>query len=457
MNSDIFKAYDVRGIYPEDIDEDAAYAIGYATAITLNANSLAIGRDARDSGLALKAALIRGVTDAGCNVVDLDMLTTPMLYFASWHLLDVDGAISVTASHNPPEYNGVKVCRCNAVPVGIGSGLEMIRDGAIALLDSNADIAISDTPGSVIMEDIKLAYEDFVVQFADLEDKKFHIVIDCANTMGVLELPIFRRFADNITITELYCDLEHPYTAHEANPLNTSTMDELRAKVVEVDADLGIAYDGDADRIGFVDEHGEIIPMDLTTGLLARVLLAQNPGATVLYDLRSSQAVPEAIAAAGGIARECRVGHSFIKKQMREENALFAGELSGHYYFNANHNGELPTLAALTLLNLMAQTKQPISHLVADLRIYSHSGEINSDVQDKDAIIAQLKETYHDGALDELDGIKISYWDNQPTGSRWWFNVRASNTEPVLRLNVEADTQVLMEQKRDELLEIIRA
>lgn len=448
MNHEIFKAYDIRGVYPTDIDEDAVYKIGFAAVAELGARRIAVGRDARESGPSLHTALINGITDAGCDVINLDMITTPMLYFAS-HALDVDGAISVTASHNPGEYNGIKICRKNALPVGSATGLDNIRDAVIAAHAQTFDH--TRTKGIITSHDIKPQYYEYFGSFAHFGDKKFTVVIDCANTMGVLELPFYKKFfADNFNVIELYCDLTHAYEAHEANPLKTETLQELQKRVIAEKADLGIAYDGDADRIGFVDENGSIIPMDLTTGLIAKVLLTDHPGATIFYDLRSSRAVKEVIEENGGIARECRVGHAFIKEQMRAENALFAGELSGHYYFQANKNGEVSTLAAFTLLNLMTSTGQKISELVADLRRYTHSGEINSEVHDKDAVIAQLKATYADGVLSELDGIKIDYPD-------WWFNVRASNTEPVLRLNCEANTPELMEQKRDELLAIIRA
>ena len=446
MNSEIFKAYDIRGIYPSDIDEDAVYKIGRAAVKEIQAKVLAIGRDARESGPSLHTALVNGITDAGCDVIDLGMITTPMLYFAS-HQLDVDGAIAVTASHNPGEYNGIKICRKNAVPVGSASGLNNIRDAVVA--NQFEDIK---KQGIVSQHDIKPAYYEYFGQFARFGNKKFTIVVDCANTMGVLELPFYtKHFAENFTVIPLYCDLNNAYNAHEANPLNTDTLKELQKKVVTENANLGIAYDGDADRIGFIDENGEIIPMDLTTGLIAKVLLEseENQGATVLYDLRSSRAVKEVIEENGGVAHECRVGHAFIKEQMREEDALFAGELSGHYYFSANKNGEMSTLAAFTLFNLMSETGQKISELVADLRRYAHSGEINSKVHDKDTVITKLKEKYSDGIITELDGIKIDYPD-------WWFNVRASNTEPVLRLNCEAKTSDLMEIKRDELLTLIR-
>ncbi|QQS60999.1 MAG: phosphomannomutase/phosphoglucomutase [Candidatus Moraniibacteriota bacterium] len=443
MNPSIFKSYDIRGIYPTDIDESCAYAIGFSTAEILGLTTVAVGRDARASGPSLMKELIRGLTDAGCTVINIGMITTPMLYFSSWQL-PVDGALSVTASHNPAEYNGVKICLKNAIPVGEMSGLFDIRDRAFS-----GNFIPVQKKGSEKTQDIKTDYYEYFGQFAHFKNQKFSLVIDCANTMGVLELPFYEKFQENIKIHPLYCDLDHPYSAHEANPLNTETLKELQEVVVKKKADLGISYDGDADRVGFVDEKGEIIPMDLVTGLIARVLLEKNHGATILYDLRSSDSVKEVIEENGGIAKECRVGHSFIKAQMREENALFAGELSGHYYFQANKNGESSTLAAFTLLNLMAETKLPISELVADLRRYHHSGEINSEVKDKNIVLEELKTVYRQGKISELDGTKIRF-------SNWWFNVRPSNTEPVLRLNLEAKTKTLMEEKTKEILSIIK-
>jgi phosphomannomutase len=455
MNKNIFKAYDIRGLYGPDIDESAAYHIGRGIVDVLGAKRLAVGRDARPHGDSLKTSLIRGITSTGCDVIDLGMITTPMLYYSSWNL-DIDGAVAVTASHNPVEYNGVKLCRKNVGPVGDVTGLNDIRDYVIAEISGESDVVVSDDLGSVSEHDIITPYYEHIRSFAQFGHKKLHIVVDCANTMGVLELPILEHFSENLEITKIYCDLDHPYTAHEANPLNESTLDELRTKVMEVGADLGIAYDGDADRVGFVDEKGEIIPMDLATALMAKVMLEGNQGATILYDLRSSMATREAIEESGGVAHECRVGHTFIKAQMQEENALYAGELSGHYYFKANKTGELSSLAAITLLNLMVEKDLPISDLVSDYRRYFHSGEINSEVEDKQAMMDRLKEMHSDGDLSELDGIKISYW-NKPKGEKWWFNVRPSNTEPVLRFICEADTKELMEQKRDEILAIIRS
>jgi phosphomannomutase len=267
--------------------------------------------------------------------------------------------------------------------------------------------------------------------------------------MGVLELPIYKQFPENLDITYLYDNLDDAFNCHEANPLNVETLDELSESVREVNADLGIAYDGDADRIGFTDEYGSPIPMDLITGLLARTILEKRPGATILYDLRSSRSVKEIIEEHGGIALECKVGHANIKRQMRETGSIFAGELSGHYYFEENSFAEAGTLPAILLLNLMTETGKSMSELVSEIKRYHHSGEINSEVEEKDRVLSELRAKYSDGHAHELDGLKVSY----PT---WWFNVRASNTEPLLRLNLEAETMEELEEKTVELLVIIR-
>ncbi len=443
MKPEIFKAYDIRGIYPTDINEDDAYHIGRAVVAHLNPKVLGVGRDIRESSPLLFESFAKGVMDSGADVIDLGVITTPMVYFAAGRL-EVDAVISLTASHNPPEYNGMKIALRGAVPVGENSGLREIRD--LALKKEWPEITIR---GSMKSEDIRPAYYGYFSSFADFKDKQFTVAIDTANSMGVLELPIYEQFANNLSLVNLYNDLDHPFACHEANPLKTETLDELCATVKESKADLGIAYDGDADRIGFVDETGTIIPMDLITGLVAQIVLEKNPGATILYDLRSSKAVREVIEEHGGRALECKVGHANIKKQMREDGAIFAGELSGHYYFQENSFAEAGTLPALLLLNLMAETGKSISELVSTLRRYAHSGEINSEVQDKEAVLATLKEKYSDGKQHELDGLKVEYPD-------WWFNVRPSNTEPLLRLNLEANTKELMEEKKAELLALIR-
>jgi len=443
MDPNIFKAYDIRGIYPSDIDEDGVYRIGRATAQYFSLKNVAVGQDVRESSPSLFKELVRGLTESGADVVDLGLTSTPMVYFAAGRL-PVDAVISLTASHNPPEYNGMKLALKGAVPVGLSTGLSEIRELAL-----QGDFAPSDRTGTVTKEDIKPDYCSYFASFAELGDRKFTVVVDSANAMGVLELPTFDQLAVNISVTNIWNDLEHPFACHEANPLKQETLDELRATVREAKADLGISFDGDADRIGFVDETGAVIPMDLMTALIAHEILKKKPGATIAYDLRSSRSVREIVEEYGGIAVECPVGHANIKRIMRETGAVFAGELSGHYYFEENSTAESGILTAILLLNLMAESDNPVSTLVAETRRYFHSGEINSEIKDKDTVIETLKRTYADGTLTEIDGIKVEY----PT---WWFNVRGSNTEPLLRLTLEAETADEMERRKAELLGIIR-
>jgi len=448
MNT-IFKAYDIRGIYPNEINEDIIYSIGRAFVLFLNARQIAVGRDIRQSGDALYSALKKGITDQGADVYDLGLSTTPMVYYASGKL-EVDGALMLTASHNPAEYNGLKLCRREAIPIGENSGLKEIQKIA-----EEKNFPAPAKKGKEEEMDLKKEYLDYLFSFLNLGKKKFRLVIDTANAMGILELDIYRRLPENLEVSVLYDQFDGTFPNHEANPLKTETLKDLQKKIIEEKADLGIAYDGDGDRIGFVDEKGKIIPMDLITALIAEVILKKKPSAKILYDLRSSMAVKEIIEENGGQALECRVGHALIKKQMREEKAVFAGELSGHYYFEENFKAEAGSLPAIYLLNLMAQTNKPISELVQKSRRYFHSGEINNEVRNKESVLEKLKKIYSAGKLNEMDGIKISFWDN-PAGQKWWFNVRPSNTEPVLRLNLEADNSNLLVEKKEELLKIIR-
>jgi phosphomannomutase len=444
MDPKIFKAYDIRGLYPQEINKDAAYAIGRALVIHTGAKKVIVGFDMRDSSIEMETGLISGIIDQGADVVKIGLSTTPMLYFASWQL-EADAAVMITASHNPAEYNGMKFCLKNAVPIGEGSGMEEIKTLALAgKFSENAE------KGTVTEElDFHKKYLDYMAQFFVTEKAKKKIVIDFANGMGILDKAVFDSFPTEIEASYLYDTLDGNFPNHEANPLKTETLKALQEKVIAQKADLGIAYDGDADRVGFVTEIGEIVPMDYLIALLAKKVLKKNPGGLVLMDLRSSNAVKEIIEEAGGRVNRCRVGHSLIKKQMREEGAIFAGELSGHYFFQENSKAEMTTFAVITLLNLMNETGLKMSELIAELKRYSHSGEINSDVADKDAVMQNLKKIYQDGKLDERDGVRIDFPD-------WWFSVRASNTEPKLRLNLEAKTKELMEEKKIELLNLIR-
>ena len=441
---DIFKSYDIRGIYPTDINEDIIYRIGRATVGYLGAKVIAVGTDNRSSSPSLVAALERGIIDSGAEVISLGLISTPMLYFASARL-DADGAIMVTASHNPKEYNGLKICRKNAVPVGLASGLADIRNIALT-----KDLPPIKKSGTISARDITEDYASFIASFADFNKKYFHVATDTAHAMGVLELPTLEKLPHIVLCVKLYDTLETPGTCpHEANPLRTETLIELQHAVKSSGADLGIAFDGDADRIGFIDELGRIVPMDLVTALLAQALLPKYPNATVLYDLRSSRAVKKTIEREGGIAHECKVGHANIKKQMIEGGALLAGELSGHYYFSlGGYTAEMGMLPAILLMNLMVRTGKKLSRLVDELHMYAHSGEINLKVANSQNLIKRAKEKYADGTLSELDGIKVDYPD-------WWFSLRTSNTEPLLRLNLEATTLDLMEKKKAELLALL--
>ena len=444
INPSIFKAYDIRGLYPAEINIEATYNIGRALVEFTEAKKISIGRDMRTSSPEMEEALVRGITDQGADVIRIGLVSTPIAYFSSWKL-DVDAAVIITASHNPAEYNGMKFCFKNAVPIGEGSGMEEIRDLAI-----KGEFGEASKKGKVEENfEIKNQYIDYVAEFFNKDFAKKKIVVDFGNGMGAIEKEIFEKFPENLEVDYLFSELDGNFPGHEANPLKLETLETLQKTVLEKNADLGISYDGDADRVGFVDEKGMAVPMDYLIALLAKEVLKKNPGGLVLMDLRSSNAVKEVIEEAGGKVNFCRVGHSLIKKQMREQGAIFAGELSGHYFFQENSKAEMATLAVVMLLNLMNETGKKMSELVQELKRYFHSGEINSDVADKNAVMERLKEKYADGKLSTLDGIRIDFSD-------WWFNVRASNTEPKLRLNLEAKTKELIEEKRAEVLEIIR-
>ena len=436
----IFKAYDIRGIYPEQLNAEMAERIGRAFVVHTGAKKVVIGRDMRPHSVPLFEALAKGVMAQGADVIDIGLCSTPMSYHANGKL-GADGSIMITASHNPAEWNGFKLCRKGAVPISGATGIADIE--ALALANQWTD---AEKPGTLSTYDIAQEYAAFLRSHAKM-DRKLKVVVDYANAMGSYEIA---GIEDLFEIIPMYKELDGTFPNHEANPLHTSTLDALRAKVKETGADFGAGFDGDADRCGFVDDQGEIIPMDMFTALIAQDILSTDKGATILYDLRSSRAVPECIEEHGGRPVMSRVGHAFIKAQMREENAVFAGELSGHYYFRENFVAESQGLAMIKLANLICKENQKVSTMVDPLRKkYVQSGEINSKVADVPSILNAIKEKYSDGNMFELDGISVEY-------SNWWFNVRASNTEPLLRLIVEADTKELMEEKRDALLALIR-
>lgn len=438
--SGIFKAYDIRGIYPEQLNETIAEKIGRAFVTFTGAKKVVVGRDMRPHSEPLFQALTKGITEQGADVVDLGLCSTPMSYHANGKL-GADGGIMITASHNPGEWNGFKLCRAQAVPI---SGVTGIAD--IEALVAADQWETPEKVGTVTQYDIAAEYAKFLRSFVKF-DKKPKVVVDYANAMGIYEI---KGIEDLFEIVPLYKELDGTFPNHEANPLHLETLDAIRAKVVEVGADFGAAFDGDADRCGFIDNEGNIIPMDLFTALIAQDTLEDVPAGTpILYDLRSSWAVKESIAEHGGKPVMSRVGHAFIKAQMREVGAVFAGELSGHYYYKENFVAESQGLSMIKLANLICKTGKKVADLVKPLKKYYQSGEINSKVADVQPILNAIREKYADGNQFELDGISVEYND-------WWFNVRSSNTEPLLRLIVEAKDPAKMAAKRDELLALIR-
>jgi phosphomannomutase len=363
-----------------------------------------------------------------------------MSYHANGRL-GADGSIMITASHNPPEWNGFKLCRASAVPISGATGIAELE----RIVREEAFDPPASTPGSIRAYDILPEYVEFVRSQAQLR-RRLRVAIDFANAMGIFEARALEGLFDEV---RLYDQLDGRCPHHEANPLKVETLDALRQTVREQRCDLGVAFDGDADRVGFVDEHGEVVPMDLITALIARSMLQRYPGATIFYDLRSSRVVRETILQHGGRPEMSRVGHAFIKAQMRESDAVFAGELSGHYYFRDNFYTESSALAVVHVAQLVAASGQPMSELLRPLRRYWASGEINSRVSDVAAVFERLAAAFSDGRQHRLDGLTVEY-------DSWWFNVRASNTEPLVRLNLEATTREEMERRRDQVLALIR-
>ncbi|MEE2679142.1 MAG: phosphomannomutase/phosphoglucomutase [Myxococcota bacterium] len=441
----IFKAYDIRGVVPDQLDAEAAHRIGRAAARHLGGRAVALGRDARRSSPELHEALVRGISAEGSDVVDLGLVSTPMLYYAV-DALGLDGGIMLTASHNPAQYNGMKICREHAIPIGEASGLRDIERIAGELRTAETASA----RGSVRREDVAAGYVDHVLRVGTGRPR-LSVAVDCGNGMASVGLePLLERL--ELQVERLYFEPDGTFPNHEADPLKTENLEDVSAAVRRVGADFGVAFDGDGDRAVFVDETGEPIPSDLMTGLLARRVLAREPGGTVLYDLRSSRVTAEEIEAAGGRAEMCRVGHSYVKARMREVDAAFAGELSGHFYFRFS-----PTLVAddgiaafVALLDTLATAGRPLSELVAPLRRYSASGEINRRVEDIPGLLEAIESEQAGAEVSHLDGLLVRYPD-------WWFNLRPSNTEPVLRLNLEANSEAEMARRRDALLARIEA
>mgnify|MGYP000157575440 CR=1 FL=1 len=436
----IFKAYDIRGIYGQTLTEAVAEEIGRAFVAFLKARRVAVGMDMRPHSQPLFDALARGLTSQGCTVIRLGLCSTPISYFANGYL-GVDGSIMITASHNPGEWNGFKLCRELAIPISGATGIQEIE----RIVAAKAWPPPASTPGTVTAWD---ALPEYVrhVQGRIRPSKRLRIVADFANAMGIQEARCFDGLLD---VDPLFDTLDGTFPNHEANPLKPETLDALRRKIQTGPYAFGVAFDGDADRVGFVDERGEIVPMDLMTALIAQSVLQTQKG-RILYDLRSSHAVPEVIRESGGEPIMSRVGHAFIKQQMRDQGALFAGELSGHYYFRDNYFTESSAMAVLAVAELVARSGRPLSELVRPLRRYFASGEINLEVEHPQEVLAAVKRRFSDGRLFELDGVTVEY-------DSWWFNIRVSNTEPLVRLNLEARSRDEMERRRDEVLAFLRA
>ena len=438
----IFKAYDVRGVVPDELDEDVARRVGGAFVDWADLTSVVVGYDCRLSSPSLAEAIRDGITSRGADVVDLGLASTDLLYFASGSL-DAAG-IMLTASHNPPRYNGVKFCLAGARPVGEETGLEEIR--AIAEGDARPRVA---APGSVRRADLMDAFVEHVLSFIDAPNvRPLNVVVDTANGMGGLVVPaVFARLP--LKVTHLFAELDGTFPNHPADPIDPENQRDLKREVLAREADVGLAFDGDADRVFFVDEHAEGVSGSDVTALVARAVLAREPGAKIVHNLICSWAVAEVIRENGGTPIRSRVGHSFIKQVMAETGAAFGGEHSGHYYFRENYRADSGVIAAVVVLEQLSLARVPLSELLRPLRRYYSSGEINTHVEDRFGRIEQIAAAYASGRQDRLDGLTVEFDD-------WWFNVRPSNTEPLLRLNVESRTEELLKEKTDEVLAVIR-
>ncbi len=444
----IFKAYDIRGLYPYEINETTARLIGRGFVTYLKASRIGVSRDMRVSSPALAAAFIEGALEQGASVIDYGMLPTDVLYHAVFSD-GLDGGAQITASHNPKQYNGIKMVREEALPLSGDAGIGDIRD----MIANDRLPPPAATRGSITNRDILPGYVEKVMSFIDPSIiKPFNVVLDAGSGMAGLVAPMFFDKLPCKT-TRLCFRVDGTFPNHEANPLIEENRQDITAEVIRQKADVGIAWDGDADRCFFIDSSGEFISGDFVTALLAEAFLLKHPGATVIYDLRASHAVKDTVARHDGKALMNRVGHAFIKQRMRKEDGIFAGEVTGHYYFRDFYYADNGFIPALLILELMSKKNQPLRELLRPYRErYFISGEINTKLKSIEEVPKRLDaiEThYKDATLARLDGLSVDYPD-------WHFNVRGSNTEPLLRLNLEAKTPELMEKKRDEVLEVIR-
>lgn len=445
LNTAIFKSYDVRGIYPAELNEDVAYQIGRCFVPLLGAKTVAVGRDMRPSGKSLFEAFARGASEAGADVVDIGLVSTDTLYFAVGKF-GYDGGVMITASHNPAMYNGMKFTREQAQAISLDTGLAEVRDRILSgTLPPKAAKA-----GNIKHVNILDDFAQHCLSFVDpAKIKPLKIAVDAGNGMAGETVPhVFKHLP--CEVVPLYFELDGSFPNHPASPIEPENMADLQAAVRKHQCDLGAAFDGDADRMFIVDEKGDLIDGSTVTALVALNTLKRHPGGKILYNLICSRSVPELISEHGGIPVRSQVGHSLIKKTMREEDVIFGGEHSGHFYFRDNWYADSGMIALMQCLELFSEANKPVSEVIAPVDTRFRSGEINSTVKDIPGKLQQIQEHYKDADIDHLDGITISY-------PHWWMNIRPSNTEPLLRLNVEGDTKALMEQHRDEVLALIRS
>ncbi len=437
----IFKAYDIRGVVPDQLNAHLARAIGAAFARFANAPQILIARDMRPSGVELSRAFAEGATGQGVDVVDLGLASTDLLYFASGRLAS-PGAM-FTASHNPAKYNGIKLCLAGAAPVGQGTGLEEIK--AVA----DAGLAPSGQAGSITRQDLLEEYADHVLSFVDRDAlRPLRVVADTANGMGGLVVPkVFEKLPFALDI--LFPDLDGTFPNHPPDPIQPENLKALQARVLELGADVGLAFDGDADRVFLVDNEADPISGSITTAMVAEAMLEKHPGATVIYNLICSKAVPEVVLENGGKPVRTRVGHSFIKRVMAETDAVFGGEHSGHYYFRDNYRADSGLIAAVVVLGMLSKATEPLSALRKPFERYADSGEINVEVDDPHAVIQRLAAAHPDVTPDWTDGLTLDFGD-------WWVNVRPSNTEPLLRVNLEARDVESCRRHLSEILDLVK-
>lgn len=441
----IFKAYDIRGIYPDQLNEEVSYKIGKAFVQYLKPKNVAVGRDMRLSSDVLWKSLTKGIIESGCDVIDLGLCSTDGLYFAVGKF-GYDSGIMITASHNPPQYNGMKMCKKKAFPLSGDVGLDKIKE---LVLKGELKKKKIKRKGRLIKKDITRGYTEHVLSFINPKKiKPFKIVIDAGNGIAGKIIPdVFSHL--RCKVVPMFFELDGSFPHHLPSPIEPENIKPLQKKVLEKKADLGAAFDGDADRMFLVDQKAKRIGGDMVTALVAKNLLEKETGATILYNLICSKTVPQVIKKSGGIPKRTKVGHALIKPLMKKYNAIFGGEHSGHFYFKRNWFADSGLIALLICLELLSEEGKPLSFLIDSIDQYYRSGELNFKVDDIPRKLKEIEKHFSDAKVDHLDGLTVEYKD-------WWFNLRPSNTEPLVRLNIEAQSKKLLKEKKEELSKLIR-